>query len=464
MSAERLAYAHEELSSVLVQALCRSAVAGGVNLDIHADDEMYRFFLYTLGYSPEQAAAAYLDSGALLWKTLRQVIAWWFGSPRACRRILDFASGYGRVARHIAAEMPRGAVWVSDVLAAAVAFQERHLGVQGLVSVSDPEQFATGVDFDCIVVSSLFTHLPPARFAGWLRRLGAALAPGGMLLWSVHDLTLRPDGPPASGIVFEAKSESGKLAADEYGSTWVSEEYVRAAARAAVAGCLVHRIPRALGNFQDLYVLLPPAGARGGGAFEGLRVERSPDGFVEECRRAGRLGLWLSGWVGDRLTGRPPLEVRATVDGAPAAVSRDLQPRGTVTRVTDHGASDPIAAVSWRLLLRSSPLPFADGAQLRLTVLTADGEELELFADSVGGALLRSAQLDLCATQLEVQEAARLRGAGEQLQQREAEIACLRGNLEQLEQRLAAMRASRFWRLRDRWFRFKRWARLTTEP
>jgi hypothetical protein len=169
--------------------------------------------------------------------------------------------------------------------------------------------------------------------------------------------------------------------------------------------------------------------------------------------------------VGDRLTGRPPREVRATVDGAAAGVCRDLQPRAPVTRVSDHGASDPIAAVSWRLLLRSSALPFADDARLRITVLTADDEEIELFADSVGGALLRSAQLDLSATQLQVRQEEERRAAdAARLRQCEAEAARLRGGVEQLEQRLAAMRASRFWKLRDRWFRFKRWARLTTEP
>ncbi len=499
MSAERLAYAHEESSSVVVQALCRGLAADGVNLDIHADDEMYHFFLHALGYPPEQAAAAYFDSGARIWGTLRQVIAWRFGAPRACRRLLDFASGYGRVARHIAAELPREAVWVSDIYAEGVAFQERHLGVRGIVSVADPERFAPGGEFDCIVVSSLFTHLPAPRFAGWLRRLGAALAPGGMLLWSVHDLALRRGGPPAaSGLVFEPRSESGSLAAEEYGTTWVSEDHVRTAAGAAVPGCAVHRIPRALGNFQDLYVLLPPDGAGGGAGtggagagdgaggeeegscpeagrgglsaapgplagprvtrspFEGLRVERSPDGSVEECRSSGGRGLLLSGWVGDRLTGLPPREVRATIDGAPSGVCRDLAPRAAVERTADPGASDPIAAFSWRLLLQpAAGRAFADGARLRLGVLTGGGEELELYADTVAGALLRSAWLDLHATQLQVREEAR---------RREAQAAELGRRIERLERQVGAMEASRFWKLRNRWFRFKRWARLTAEP
>src|SRR3712207_7519003 len=44
--------------------------------------------------------------------------------------------------------------------AEGVAFQEREFGVHGIVSTTVPDQFPCDVDFDCILVSSLFTHLP----------------------------------------------------------------------------------------------------------------------------------------------------------------------------------------------------------------------------------------------------------------------------------------------------------------
>ena len=43
------------------------------------------------------------------------------------------------------------------------------------------------------------------------------------------------------------------------------------------------------------------------------------------------------------------------------------------------------------------------------------------------------------------------------------EIESGRSREEGLAARIAAMRASRFWKLRDRWFVWKRWLRLTTE-
>lgn len=465
MSSARLAYADAESSSLVVQALCRDLVAGGVNLDVHDDDEMLHFFLYSLGYPLERAVAAYLDSGRQIWRAVRQVLAWGFASPRACGRLLDFASGYGRVTRHIVAEVPRESVWVSDVDAAAVAFQQRSFGVHGIVSTTDPEAFDAATAFDCILVSSLFTHLPAARFRGWLARLGAALSPGGMLLFSVHDLALWRDGPPpAPDFAFVASSESGSLSPEEYGTTWMSEDYVRAAVRAALGDCAVHRVPRGLANFQDLYVVIPSLAGGTAGApapFAGLRVEPSVDGFVERCSRFGPRGLWLCGWVGDR-EGRPPREVRVKIDGVPVAACRELEPRGTLAY-----SSDSLATASWQLKLDLPP-GTADSSVLAISVLAGDGEELELYSDSLLGALLRSAQIDLFFTQDRVAERA---GELTQLQGRLAAEAArhaaqtgeLRRRIDELQRQIRAMEASRFWKLRNLWFRCKRFARLTTE-
>ena len=81
------------------------------------------------------------------------------------------------------------------------------------------------------------------------------------------------------------------------------------------------------------------------------------------------------------------------------------------------------------------------------------------------GALLRSSQLDfftLSTLQGRLQQEAN---------QREALVHDLRGRIDALNDRIDAlsrqirgMEASRFWKLRNHWFRFKRLARLTDEP
>jgi SAM-dependent methyltransferase len=447
MSPDRLAYSDAESASALVQALCRGMAAGGVNFDVHADDEMLHFFLYAQGYPLEQALAAYFDSGRHIWQTVRQILSWRFGSPRACGRFLDFASGYGRVTRHIVAELPRESVWVCDIYAEGVAFQERTFGVKGIVSTSDPQDLRFETRFDCILVSSLFTHLPDARFSGWLRRLGAALTPGGMLLFSVNDLSRWREGPPpASGIAYSPKSESGSLSTEEYGTTWVSEEYVRSAVKAALGDGAVHRIPGGLATIQDLYVVIVDADLAATAAttvFAGLRVQPGLVGFVEHCSRIGRRRCQLSGWV----TCPALQEVRGRIDGALAAVSRALEPRDSLPFL-----SDPIAG--WQLTMELPPGP-ADSAVLSVSALAADGSELELYSDSVLGALLLSSQLDLFALQGRLHQETHLR---------EALVRDLQGRIEQLSGQIRGMEASRFWKLRNLWFRCKRLARLTTEP
>ncbi|HXO29545.1 MAG TPA: class I SAM-dependent methyltransferase [Thermoanaerobaculia bacterium] len=454
MSPERLAHSDAESATLLVQALCRELAAGGVNFDVHVDDEMLHFFLYTQRYPFEQALAAYFDSGRQIWKTVRQILSWRFGSPRACSRFLDFASGYGRLTRHIVAELPKESVWVSDIYAEAVAFQERTFGVKGIVSASDPQDLRFETSFDCILVSSLFTHLPAVRFSGWLRRLGAALTPGGMLLFSVHDLSLRREGPPpASGIAFSPQSESGSLSTEEYGTAWVSEEYVRSAVKAALGDCAVHRIPRGLANIQDIYVVIADADLAATAAttvFAGLRVQPGLVGFVEHCSRYGRRRCQLSGWV----TGHPLQEVRVRIDGALAAASRALEPRDNLPFL-----SDPIAG--WQLTMELPP-GTADSSVLSVSALAGDGSELEVYSDSVLGALLRSSQFDLFTLRSRLQQEAYLKE--ELVRDLHATIVGLGARIEELSRQVRGMEASRFWKLRNLWFRCKRLARLTTQP
>ena len=178
-------------------------------------------------------------------------------------RILDFASGYGRVTRHAVLDVAPERLWVADIYAAGVRFQEEQLGVHGLVSHADPDRFECAETFDAILVSSLFTHLPEATFRSWLRRLWGLLRPAAF--WSSASTTRISCRParelPPSGMLFDLKSESGSLPGEEYGTSWVDEALrpPRAAAiwrpappcTASLAGLV---------NFQDLC----DRGARGG--------------------------------------------------------------------------------------------------------------------------------------------------------------------------------------------------------
>lgn len=454
MDSDSLAYANSS-HSALVQALCREVLNDGVNLNISAADEMLLFFQRFQSYLPEQAVAMYFESGRRIWRTLRQILAWRFGSPGWGGQILDFASGFGRVTRHIVAEVAPDSIWVSDIYAAGVAFQQREFGVHGIVSTADPNQFPCDRTFDCILVSSLFTHLPEPRFMEWLHRLGSLVTPGGALLLSVHDMSLHSQAAASAstpGIVFEELSESGSLDTGEYGSSWVTEEFVRSAVRQAIGPCPVLRIPRGLASFQDLYVVPMGEASDSPAVFSSLEIEREPDGFFEHCSWVGKRRLYLSGWIGDRVTRRPPREVLIRIGDVLVASCRELQPRPLV----EGFAADPMEAFGWQATVEIPPDAHPELACLSIRPVLSEGEEVSLYSGPVLWACLRSAQLDAATlhTRLLRREADHDEELARQRNTYESKIAELAG-------RVRWMEASRFWKARNLWFRFKRAVGLT---
>jgi SAM-dependent methyltransferase len=210
------------------------------------------------------AAFTYFDSALKMLHPLRVLANWKFGGLTNCGRLLDFASGFGRLTRFLVQEMHPGALVVSDIQAEAVDFQQRTFGVDGFASVTDPATLRHDKLFDAIFVASLFTHLPEHRFHAWLAKLVGLLTPRGMLVFTVHDASLlarhRPVAP--SGFDFNPHvSEVGSLAAAEYGSTHVSQEFVnRALDKASQGTGGHHRIPRGLWH-HDVYVYTPDGSA-----------------------------------------------------------------------------------------------------------------------------------------------------------------------------------------------------------
>jgi hypothetical protein len=229
--------------------------------------------------------------------------------------------------------------------------------VRGVVSTTDPGDLRLEGPFDAIVACSFFSHLPAARFAQWLARLHALLAPGGMLVFSVHGMRLLPEAEAdeTSGIVFRAASESLRLDAAEYGTAFVSPEFVRRTAAASVPGeHALLEFPYGLCGFQDLYALLraplPPA--------LDLRLPRLPLGALERSAVAdGRVRL--EGWARGGADERAP-EVRLVFGNSVvemAAANDSRGPRRTWRFEFPTGAVGPddlvrVEAVSERGLVR----------------------------------------------------------------------------------------------------------------
>lgn len=284
---------------------------------IHPEDEMFLFELSDSGGDRSLATWRYFRMGAHIARAIGQFVEWGRGGFVNVNSCLEFASGYGRVSRWLLQQMPAGRLWVSDIDPTAVAFQKQQFGVRGFVSAPEPEQLVIRETFDCIAAISLFSHLPPDLFGGWLRRLSARLAPGGMLAFSVHDHSLLPVGQTLGpdGCLFLEQSESRNLPSQKYGTMYVSEEFVRrTVTENGLTGYHLVRVPRALGAFQDVYLLLPagadplpPLRYRYGpiGAVEGITIEQ---GRVNIRGRAADLtegsAISVSAWLNDNCVAR----------------------------------------------------------------------------------------------------------------------------------------------------------------
>ena len=441
-----LAFNPDETSPYVRVLLADQGIAEGtVNLAIDSRDEMLSFLIQMHDGDRERALFTYFRTGLSIADAMTQILRWRFGNLGAVS-LLDFASGYGRVTRFLLRDLPAAHVWVSDVYADGVRFQEETFGVHGIVSTVRPEEFVCTERFDAITVTSLFTHLPDRRFVDWLRVLLGLLRPGGVLLFSVHgEEVLSPDCPlPAEGILFQEMSESGSLDTSDYGSTWVTESYVRAAVARASEGlgpspAAVHRLPRGVCNFQDLYVAVRPNDQEQVD-FSSLAFQGEPHLHVDECRLTKPDELYVRGWTLARSGDVRAVEV--TLDGELLASAPVEMPRPDVAELFGSRFSHP----GWSCVC---PLPVGASrrdAVLLVRAMDGRGRSQPLWSSSIEAALLASSRQEVAHLQKMVSD---LRG---EVTMAEARAAAER---EGFEARIAAMKASRFWKIREGWFRVR---------
>jgi hypothetical protein len=464
-----------------VRALLAAEVAhrDRLSLRVAAEDEMLLFSLATRDGDFDLAAGEYAQSGARIVASLRQLMRWRFGGFEKIGHYLDFASGWGRVTRFLLTEVPRERLWIADIVPSAVSFQQRELGVHGLLSAPDPAAFATETRFDCIVVTSLFTHLPERTFRAWLERLTSLLAPGGMLVLSAHDTSLLPPEwvLPPGGLFFLPLSESQSLDKQEYGSTWVEEAFVTAAvadtARALGTPLSLHRLARGYCNFHDLYLVVREEGVD----FSGLVFERDPEGFLDFVTELADGSLRFTGWCAypEALQGIAAsgiARVELVVDGEVVAATEQLSER------PDVDAERPGYRQSgFELVWRLPPLASATTTAIVLRGITRRGHSTVLYVGTVAMALLQAKRTELALAARQREElAATLAVERERLGEAREEVAHLTAQVDRLhaeldaaravatrhgatidhlERRLAAIEASRFWALRERWWRLK---------
>jgi len=446
-----LAFAPDDTGPLVETLLASLGIGPGTLVRaIDARDEMLGHLVASLEGDRERALFQYFQSGASIADSMDQVLRWRFGDPGRVGKLLDFASGYGRVTRFLVREIPPERVWVADIYADGVRFQQERLGVHGIISTLRPEDFSCGERFDAILVTSLFSHLPEERFLAWLRVLLGLLAPGGMLAFSVHSTDVLPPGVemPAGGFFFHEVSESGSLDTRDYGSTWVTDEFVRGALeRVAGPGVSLQRLERGICGFQDLYLAIPEPGVD----FSSLSFHGEPYCFVDRMELSdGGKRLELDGWAAVRIgTVR---EIELFVDGERIGAAPVDRPREDVVR---YLGDQRYRRSGWIL---SCPLPAGishSASAVLLRLVDGRGLGRPVRAGSLDSLLLGVAQATERALRSDLLHAQAV------LAEERARAAV---EAEALRARIAAMEASRFWKLRNKWFRVKRGLGLTDQP
>ncbi len=273
--------AHSARSRGEVAALkrdLRRRYGPGLVYTVHERDEMFRFlrdfwhwpFHVVPMRAPSDALRTYLVSGDLNVRDVEAVLRDQGRDLSAVDSFLEFAAGHGRFTRFLVMRLGSKKVTVADINRSAVDFARETFGVSGFYSTESAADLDHSQQYEVIFVASLFSHLAIEHWSAWLRRLYEMLAPDGLLLFSTH-------GPYARDVVYgerwrdeiedvaegfsylHTNETGGRLAAEYYGSAFVTEDYVKGQVAEHGLGTLRGGYPARLWGLQDLYVVEKPA-------------------------------------------------------------------------------------------------------------------------------------------------------------------------------------------------------------
>jgi SAM-dependent methyltransferase len=237
----------------------RRASRLNVSMKVHPLDFIYRFLVSHPDL--EDPLRYYLEDGRTSAELLRQLLKeqtpWLLDRPFD---LLEFASGYGMVSRHLVNTLPNAALVASDLHPQAVEFIQHTLGIRAQRSTSIPAQLRLGQQFDVVFVLSLFSHLPESTWSDWLCVLYEHVAPGGLFVFTTHGDASRQKEMghvtmPARGFLFLPGSEQLDIDANEYGTTITTRAFVEETIASVLPPCN-HSCKEAFWwGHQDVYLI-----------------------------------------------------------------------------------------------------------------------------------------------------------------------------------------------------------------
>ena len=215
----------------IAKAAEKYALQVGVNPSIHLDDFIFLFLVDNQSFDCVDSAVKYYFYDGK--KSATQLVNLIKESNRKepVRTMLEFASGYGCVTRHLNEALPDVQSTACDIHAGAIRFIQEKLGAGAIISCDNPDDFNHPSRYDVVFALSFFSHMPRSTWGRWLAALYASVLPGGVLIFTTQgQLSAKYFGSPplsADGYWFGSNSEQKDLDLANYGQTIVTEDFVR---------------------------------------------------------------------------------------------------------------------------------------------------------------------------------------------------------------------------------------------
>lgn len=237
-----------------------SAEKYSVRCEIHPSDFIFDFLINNQSFPDRASAVNYYfsdaDNSARKLKSFLDSICGFQGKLVS---LLEFASGYGCVTRHLAKILPNTHVTSCDIHNEAVTFINETLDVKAIVSNTIPELFRTPEKYNAVFALSFFSHMPDITWGRWLAALSDKCICGGYLIFTTHGLqSMRCFVDPVldeRGYWFNASSEQHDLDTKDYGQTIVTRDYVEKRVSACPELELVYYEEAGWWGHQDLYIV-----------------------------------------------------------------------------------------------------------------------------------------------------------------------------------------------------------------
>jgi SAM-dependent methyltransferase len=255
-----------DLSSILLEQKPRIVAAAerkGVLGDIHEKDMLFDFLVRAVfPLAPGDAIDAYFDGGEDCCRRFAMLCTEHI--QRDDISVLEFAAGYGRVARHVRHAMPKANWTCCDIHPEAVDYARSKLGLEASLSSSVPEEWGVGGrSFDVVFALSFFSHMPHATFSRWLERLMDAVSSGGLLIFTTHGevsaANMRAGGLDVDlekmGFAWNPASDQRDIKNTDYGTSVVTLSYVHDALKNIPTASLVRYQQAWWWGHQDLYAV-----------------------------------------------------------------------------------------------------------------------------------------------------------------------------------------------------------------